>query len=298
MIGGEYQMIKSMTGFGRGEYAEDRLTFTVEIKSVNHRYNDVSVKIPRMFSMLEERVRKISAKYVNRGKVDIYISYDLYEQDIEVKIDEKLVQAYIKSLQIIKDKYGITDNISLGLLTKFPDVLKPERVEQDEEQAWAILEKALAIAFEKFMSMRQREGQHLMTDIEGKVDKIEKMVNDVENIGTDFLDYYKEKLLKRIQELTKSSVIDTERVLLEAAIMADKTCIDEELVRMHSHIKEFRKTINSEDTIGKKLDFIVQEMNREVNTMGSKAADAVITKIVVDIKYEIEKIREQIQNIE
>lgn len=291
-------MIRSMTGFGRGEYTQDNITFSVEIKSVNHRYSDLSVKIPRLFSSLEEKVREYAGERINRGKVDIYINYDLFEQDVEISIDNNLASAYIDSLNKLKEQFDIKDEISLSLVTRFPEILKPQKVEYDDDKVWIILKKPLSDAIDKLLDMRQCEGQRLYNNIIEKVDYIIVLVDKIHSIGYSFVDQYRERLIERLKGLTENINLDESRLLTEIAIYADKCCIDEELVRLDSHIKEFKKTIGQKNSIGKKLDFIVQEMNREANTIASKVTDINIINYVIEIKSEIEKIREQIQNIE
>ncbi len=291
-------MIRSMTGYGRGEYTENNITFSVEIRSVNHRYSDYSIRIPRLYSSFEEKVRAYITSKINRGKVDIYVNYDLFQQDVQIKIDQNLASAYIDSLHALRNQYDIKDDVSLALLARFPDILKPERIEQDEEQIWIILKNALEQATEMLIQMRHREGTRLFDDIMLKLGDVEKTLSIIEGCGHNYIQEYKMKLHDRIKDLTKDVVLDENRLMMEVAIFADKCCIDEELVRMKSHIKEFRSTIENSNSVGKRLDFIVQEMNREVNTIGSKAVDLNIINSVISIKSDIEKIREQIQNVE
>jgi uncharacterized protein (TIGR00255 family) len=292
------QMIKSMTGFGRGEASQDNISFSVDIKTVNHRYSDISVRMPRIVSALEEKVREYISSKLNRGKIDVYINYDSFGQDTKVKLDTNLAAAYVESLNTLKSQFEIKDDITLSLLTRFPDILKLDTEEQDLDTLWSILQQALEQAVTSLLEMRGREGERLRVDILQKLDNIKSIVDDIKLKSADLVDAYKNKLYEKIKELTKDIQLDENRLLTEVAIFADKSSIDEELVRLSSHIEEFKKTLSLNVSIGKKLDFIVQEMNREVNTIGSKSSDLGIVNNVIEIKTEIEKIREQVQNIE
>jgi len=291
-------MIKSMTGFGRGEASQNNITFTVDIKTVNHRYSDISVRMPRMVSALEEKVREYIGSKLNRGKIDIYINYDSFGQDTKVKLDTNLAAAYVDSLNTLKDQFGIKDEISLSLLTRFSDILKLDTEEQDIDFLWSILSSALEQAVNSLLEMRSREGERLRKDMVQKLDNIKGAVAQIKEKSADIVDVYKNKLYEKIKELTKDIQLDENRLLTEVAIFADKASIDEEIVRLGSHIEEFKKTLFINAPIGKKLDFIVQEMNREVNTIGSKSSDLGVVSSVIEMKTEIEKIREQVQNIE
>lgn len=291
-------MIRSMTGYGKGEYREDEVQFTVEIKSVNHRYSDLSIKMPRVISSLEGKIREFVSAYIGRGKVDIYINYDSFGQNVDVKIDTCLVKSYIECLSAIKNEFSIKENISLSLLTRFPDIIKVEKVEKEEDILWGVLKKALQKALKSFIEMKEREGERLFKDLCVKIIIIEDMIEDIDIISKDTVEIYKDKLYQRIKDLVGEISLDENRLMTEVAIIADKSSIDEELVRLKSHIFEFKKSIDGNVTSGRKLDFIIQEMNREINTIGSKAAELSIINNVVNIKTEIEKIREQVQNIE
>jgi uncharacterized protein (TIGR00255 family) len=291
-------MIKSMTGFGRGEASQDNITFSVDIKTVNHRYSDISVRMPRMVSALEEKVREYISSKLNRGKIDIYINYDSFGQDTKVKLDTNLASAYVDSLNILKQEFGIKDDINLSLLTRFPDILKLDTEEKDLDFLWGILSSALEQAVSSLVEMRVREGERLRKDMLQKLDNIKMTVDGIKAKSAELVDVYKNKLYDKIKELTKDIQLDENRLLTEVAIFADKASIDEEIVRLGSHIEEFKKTLSINASIGKKLDFIVQEMNREVNTIGSKSSDLGVVNNVIEIKTEIEKIREQVQNIE
>ncbi|MDF2590695.1 MAG: YicC-like protein [Clostridia bacterium] len=291
-------MIKSMTGFGRGEASQDNITFSVDIKTVNHRYSDISVRMPRMVSPLEEKVREYIGSKLNRGKIDVYINYDSFGQDTTVKLDTNLASAYVDSLKILKQQFDIRDDISLSLLTRFPDILKLDTEEKDLDFLWSILSSAIEQAVGSLVEMRSREGERLCKDMIEKLDIIKSTVDEIKAKSADLVDVYKNKLYDKIKEMTKDVQLDENRLLTEVAIYADKSSIDEEIVRLKSHIEEFKKTLNVSGTIGKKLDFIVQEMNREVNTIGSKSSDLGVVNSVIAMKTEIEKIREQVQNIE
>jgi len=291
-------MAYSMTGFGRGEYTEDNYSFIVDVRSVNHRYSDFSVRLPKSLLGLEDKIREYASSQIGRGKVDIFVNYDSFGQDVDIKIDTNLTKSYINCLKVIKDEFGINDDISLSLLTRFSDIFKVEKVEKEEDEIWNILKVALKMAFEELNNMKEREGQRLAEDIKIKLHDIRDIIDEIDNKADSIVKEYMVKLKERILELTQGVALDESRLMTEIAIMADKSSIDEEIVRLRSHVAEFEKTLDSKSSIGRKLDFIVQEMNREVNTIGSKATDIDIINNVVNLKTQIEKIREQIQNIE
>lgn len=291
-------MANSMTGFGRGEYAEDNYSFIVDVRSVNHRYSDFSVRLPKSLLGLEDKVREYASSQIGRGKVDIFVNYDSFGQDVDIKIDTNLTKSYINCLKVIKDEFGINDDISLSLLTRFSDIFKVEKVEKEEDEIWNILKIALEKAFEELHNMKEREGYRLSEDIKIKLYDIRNIIDEIDDKADSVVEEYMAKLRERISELTQGVAVDESRLITEIAIMADKSSIDEEIVRLRSHVAEFEKTLDSQSSIGRKLDFIVQEMNREVNTIGSKATDIDIINNVVNLKTQIEKIREQIQNIE
>ena len=291
-------LIKSMTGFGRGEFSQGGSTFSVDVRSVNHRYSDISVRMPRAMTALEEKVREFVGERISRGKVDVYINYSTFGQNSQVKLDTNLAKAYMDSLSTLKEMFNIRDEINLSLLTRFPDIMALETVEQDMDELWLILREALEIAFKSLVEMRQREGDRLKLDLLEKLSGVKGYVENIKEKSAGIVDEYKNKLYERIKELTKDIPIDENRILTEVAVFADKTSIDEELVRLGSHMEELRKALNFNGSVGKKLDFIIQEMNREVNTIGSKITDLAILNNVINIKTEIEKIREQVQNIE
>ncbi|AEV69314.1 YicC/YloC family endoribonuclease [Acetivibrio clariflavus] len=292
-------MIKSMTGFGRGKSQADGMECLVEIKTVNHRYSDIYIKIPRQIAFLEDKVREAISKSISRGKVDVFISFEDFSEDSKsILIDEGLAKTYISAVQQLRDKYDLQDDISVSLIAKFPDVLKVEKVEQDEEKIWKVLGEALNTAIESLVCMRQIEGEGLKNSILEKTDYIESIVKDIEIRAPEVVKEYKCRLENRIKEILDQQVVDENRLATEVAIFADRCSIDEELVRLKSHINQLRETLQTGQSVGRKLDFLIQEMNREINTIGSKANDLSISKLVVEIKSELEKIREQVQNIE
>lgn len=293
-------MVRSMTGFGRGTYAEHGKEFTVEIKSVNHRYVDFYIKLPRQIAFLEERVREVAAKSIFRGKADIFISFeDRSEDSRSVTLDEALAGAYIQAVEKLRDKYGLKDDLSLSFVSRFPDVLRIEKNEDDEEQLWGILSKALEAGVASLVQMREKEGHELKSSLLQKADYMEKIISQIANRSPGVVIEYKQKLENRIKELLNQQTIDENRIAMEVAIFADRCSIDEELVRLGSHLIQLRDILSiNKQPVGRKLDFLVQEINREINTIGSKSNDIEITKFVLELKSETEKIREQIQNME
>lgn len=292
-------MVKSMTGFGRGEFSQDGREFTVEIKTVNHRYSDIFVKMPRQIAFLEDRVRVQVGKAISRGKIDVFITYFNYSGDSKyVTFDEALAKTYISSVEALRDRYGLKDDISVSLISRFPDVLKVEQNEEDEEAVWSMLRIAVDNALSSLVTMRENEGEGLKRILLERADYIEGVIAGISKRAPEVPKDYKLKLEARIKELLQQQAADESRIAAEVAIFADRCCIDEELVRLASHIGQMREALSMNQPVGRKLDFLVQEMNREINTIGSKANDLSITKNVVEIKSEIEKVREQVQNIE
>jgi len=289
-----------MTGYGRGEASSDLYKFKIEIKAVNHRYNDILVKMPRHIAYLEESIKKIIKEKISRGKVDVYINLEyINESAIDVKVDIPLARSYKTALENLTRELNIDDNVRLNNILSISEVVRTERKELDEDLVWNILKLALDIALENIINMRVTEGLELKKDILLKLENIEKSVGSIEERSPNVVIEYKEKLRERINNLLEDNIVlDEERLSNEIVFFADKSSIDEELVRLSSHIKQFKDILNEEDSIGRKLDFLIQELNREINTIGSKANDIVITKYVVELKAELEKIREQIQNIE
>jgi len=292
-------MIRSMTGFGRGGAQGDGKEFLVEIKTVNHRYSDLFIKMPRQISFLEDKVREEISKIIFRGKIDVYITYnDFSENSKNVLLDESLVKAYLNALELLRDKYGIRDDIAISLISRLPDVMKVEVVEGDQEKLWQLLKAALDEALQSLVAMREAEGCELKNNLLEKADYMEKIIGEIALRAPEVVKEYKQKLENRIKELLDQQNIDENRIVMEAAIFAERCSIDEELTRLGSHISQMRETLGMDQPVGRKLDFLVQEMNREINTIGSKANDLSIARHVIELKSEVEKIREQVQNIE
>ena len=295
-------LIQSMTGYGKGECTLYNRKFTVEIKSVNHRYNDVNIKLPRVMNAYEDKMRAILSQNVSRGKTDVYVNYETFSQsDVKVALNESLASAYFDKLNELGKLYGLCETPSLTLLARFPDVLSVERNAESDEAAaemWEALESALHIAVANFSAMRSREGEALKADILKKCEGIQALVAGISERAPLVAAEYRDKLIARVSEALGETNIDEARLILEVTIFTDRACIDEELTRLASHLSQMTVILNESNPIGRKLDFLVQEMNREINTIGSKSNDITITRLVVDAKSEIEKIREQVQNIE
>ena len=293
-------MAISMTGFGRGEYKDDNYQFLVECKTINHKYADINIRLPRKLSFLEDKARILVKDYIKRGRVDLYIKLDLLgSEDVNLKFDEELATQYVSILKQIKDKFDLVDDISVMNIAKFPDVIKTEEKEDDEDKLWLMLKVALENALLKLKEMRSEEGKKLAEDIQNRCDLLKNYIEDIEKYSYNVVIDYKEKLKNRISDMLEDpSIIDESRLAQEVAIYADKSSITEEIVRFKSHIEQLKNTVVKNESIGRKIDFLIQEMNRETNTIGSKSSDLNITNLVVEIKSELEKIREQIQNIE
>lgn len=291
-------MIKSMTGYGRGNYENDGRIYTVEIKTINHRYNDVSVKLPRYLNFLEDNIRRYISKTINRGKVEVYISLEnMSDKGRNIKIDKVLAGTYINELRSLSSEYSIPDDITVMSLARMSDIIVVENDAQ-EELYWQELQEAMSIAIKNIDEARGIEGKRLAEDIEARLNKISEYVNIVEKASEKLLDEYKVKLKNRINELGANNIVDENRIGIEIVLFADKSSICEEVTRLKSHIESFKNMLKSEGPIGKKIDFLIQEMNRETNTIGSKANSIGITNYVIEMKNEIENIREQVQNIE
>ena len=292
-------MVKSMTGYGRASETLHMRGITIELKSVNHRFLDCNVKAPRALGFLEESIKSTVSSFVARGKVDVFITIDYSESDnTKVTLNESLLKNYLEVFSVLNKQYNISDAVSVGEIIRIPDMLT---IEKEEDDADELSEDVLAILKEALQShseMRVKEGERLVNDIVARLELIETLAHRVEERSPQCVTEYREKLEARMREVLESAMIEPQRILTEAAIFADKIAVDEETVRLHSHIAQFKEMLKSGGPIGRKLDFLVQELNREVNTIGSKANDLEITSIVVDIKAEIEKIREQVQNIE
>ena len=292
-------MIKSMTGYGKSEQTIDSLNVTVEIKSVNHRYFEFSARVPREYGFLEEKLKKYCNSLITRGKVECYVSVeDLEEREMEVNVNETLAAGYVKALKELSERFGLKDDISAVTLSRYPDVITLHKASEDEERIWNAVKTVAETAVSKFIEMRETEGSKLRGDILSRADYIIECVEFIEGRSPETVREYNEKLKQRMKELLGDAAVDEQRLLNEAAIYADKIAVVEETVRLRSHMSQLREFMNSSEAIGRKLDFLVQEINREANTIGSKAQDVDIAKKVIAIKAEVEKIREQVQNIE
>lgn len=292
-------MIKSMTGFGRAQAESDGYAITVEIKTVNHRYSDIFIRMPRHLTFMEERVRNEVLKKVSRGKIDVYITLEeTKDAPKNVVCDLELIKAYMEAFNLLKSQYGIKDDAGLSLFARIPDIFIVKKQETDEERLWSLLKPVLDDALNCVVLMREKEGKELKSDFIQKCSYIEHMIEEIAKRAPCVVDDYKNRLEARIKELVQLQNIDEYRIATEVAIFADRCSIDEEIVRLKSHIEQVRHTLDMCQPVGRKLDFLIQEMNREINTIGSKANDIFITRIVVDLKSEIEKLREQVQNIE
>ena len=292
-------MIKSMTGFGRCEVSEDDRKFTVEMKSVNHRYLDVNIKMPKKLNFFESAIRALLKDYIQRGKVDMFITYeDMTENNVSVKYNKDIAGEYYKYLQEMAEEFGLDNDIRVSSLSRYPEVLTMEEQAIDEEGIWKTLEKAIRGAAEGFVETRIKEGENLRDDLISKLDGMLSHVNFIQERSPQIIAEYKQKLEDKVKDLLADVKVDESRLLMEITIFADKICVDEETVRLRAHVDNMIKTLDSGENIGRKLDFIAQEMNREANTTLSKANDMELSNIAIDLKTEIEKIREQIQNIE
>ncbi len=291
-------MIKSMTGFGRGKYENEGRTYTIEIKAVNHKYSDISIKMPRFFNSLEDAIRKKISSVISRGKIDVYITFENYSaKGTNIRLNKELAKTYIDELKALAEETGIQNNINVMELAKFPEVLKLDEDSQ-EEIIGKELNIALEEALEKFIQMKEIEGAKLVEDIEKRIENVQTKVEEISNYSSNLIQEYIVRLEARVKELLNTDIVDENRLAQEIVIYSDKCSIEEELTRLRSHIAQFKRLLKETSPIGKKFDFLVQEMNRETNTIGSKANCLEITNRVIDIKTELENIREQIQNIE
>ncbi len=292
-------MIMSMTGFGRAELSVGTRDIIVEIKSVNHRYFEFSCRTTRGYSFLEDKLKKYVGSKVSRGKVDMYVSItETDDTSVEVELNKPLAKGYIDAMRAMADEYGISDDISVSTLSRFNDVFQISRPPADEDAVFADVKVAVDVALEHFLSMRRAEGEKLRADILSRSETIMSIVGEIEVRSPLTVQEYRERLYAKLKDVLQSNDIDDQRILTEAAIFADKVAVDEETVRLRSHFDQMKVFLDSSEPVGRKLDFIVQEMNREANTIGSKVNDSKLAHKVVDIKGEIEKIREQVQNIE
>ena len=292
-------MIKSMTGFGRFESVTDTCKISVEIKAVNHRYLDLGIKMPKKFNFFESAMRGLLKDYIQRGKVDVFVSYEDYtEEKVSLKYNSSLAAEYMANFAKMAEQFGIDNDVKVSMLARCPEVLSMEQVPEDEEQMWALLSDALKHAAESFVETRVREGENLKNDLISKLDIMLALVDFIETRSPKVLDEYRKKLEDKVKDMLQSTTIDESRILTEVTIFADKICVDEETVRLRSHIEGMKKELLKGGSVGRKLDFIAQEMNRESNTILSKSNDMEISDQAIILKTEIEKVREQIQNIE
>lgn len=292
-------MIKSMTGFGRCEISEANRKFTVEMKSVNHRYFDINIKMPKKLNFFEASIRATLKNYIQRGKVDLFITYeDLTENNVAIKYNKEVAAEYMKYFKQMAEDFSLDQDIRVSSLSRYPEVLVMEEQAIDEKGIWKSLEKAICGAAENFVETRVREGENLKNDLIDKLDCMLENVFFISKKSPQIVADYKKKLEDKVKDLLTDAKVDENRLLMEVTIFADKVCVDEEIVRLRSHIETTKATIIAGGSVGRKLDFIAQEMNREANTILSKASDLEISNKAIELKTEIEKVREQIQNIE
>ena len=292
-------MIKSMTGFGRAEYTDEKRKITVEIKAVNHRYLDCSIKMPKKLGFFEASIRTLLKDYIQRGKVDLYITYEDYTEDnFNLKYNHDMAKAYLTYLRQMSEEFGIEDDIRTSTLSRYPEVFSLEEANVDEDEIWSDLESVVREAASAFVESRIKEGDNLKKDLCEKLDKMLANVGEIEKRAPEIIEAYKRDLCAKVADLLADSKIDESRILGEVTLYADKICVDEEIVRLRSHIGTTKDILTEGGSVGRKLDFIAQEMNREANTILSKANDLITSDIAIELKTDIEKVREQIQNIE
>ena len=291
--------MKSMTGFGRAKLEKNNRIYSIEIKSVNHKYNDISIKMPRSFSYLEDKIKKEISKSVARGKIDVYVSFENYSQEgKQVIINQELVNEYMKQFKLLAEENNLRLDLPVTEITKLPDVLTLKETEEVEDVIENELLECLKEAINNFTNMREQEGNKIKEDLMARISKVEKEVEKISEYSTRLVEEYVVKLEQRIKELLKNNVVDEARLAMEVVIYADKCSVEEELTRLRSHIIQFKNILEETKPIGKKIDFLIQEMNRETNTTGSKSGSLEITNTVINMKTELEDIREQVQNIE
>ena len=293
-------MIRSMTGFGHGEVSNDKnQKVTVEMKSVNHRYCDISLKLPKKLAMFEANIRNIMKEYASRGKIDIYVSYeDLSETAVSLHYNQAMAEEYMQVFKKMQEDFNIETKITAEALAKYPEVVTIEEVQQDEEVWWELLEAALRQAAEKFVETRTIEGANLKRDLLGKLDQMAADVTFIEERSPQIIAEYRSKLEEKVKEFLEDSTIEENRIAAEVTLYADKIAVDEEIVRLQSHISSMTDVLESDESIGRKLDFMAQEMKREANTILSKSSDVDLADNAIELKTNVEKVREQIQNIE
>lgn len=292
-------MIKSMTGFGRCEVSDDYRKISVELKSVNHRYFDVNIKMPKKLNFFEAQIRTLLKEYIQRGKVDVYITYeDLSDTNVTVRYNQGIAKEYLNYLRQMAQEFQLEDDIRVSTLSRYPEVFSMEEQPMDETEIWSVLEKALRQALDQFVSARTAEGERLREDLTSKLNHMLSNVDKVEARAPQIVAGYRQKIEAKVAELLGDVQLDESRISSEIVLFADKICTDEETVRLRSHIRSMLDTLSLDEGIGRKLDFIAQEMNREANTILSKANDLETSAIAIELKTEIEKVREQIQNVE
>lgn len=292
-------MVSSMTGYGRAEETIRGHHVTVEIKSVNHRYFEFGCRTPRGYAFLDDKIKTYLQSRLSRGKVDVYVSVETLEDaPVEVLVNHSLAEGYVKALQEISERYALRNDLTAMGLSRYPDLFSVHKTPENEEEIWSAVSQVLAAATDRFLEMRRQEGERMKADVLGRASKIMELVAEIEQRSPESVSEYEKKLRQKIQEMLGDTQVDEQRLLTETAIFADKVAVAEETVRLRSHFEQMKAMLSSDEAVGRKLDFLVQEMNREANTIGSKCCDASIAYKVVDIKAEIEKIREQIQNIE
>ncbi len=292
-------MIKSMTGFGRCERVTEDYKIVIELKSVNHRYCDISIKMPKKLNAFEASIRTILKEYIGRGKVDVYISYEDYtDSNIQVRYNKDIAKGYVESLKNISEDFGFSPDLTAAMLSRYPEVISLEEQPVDEDKMFSRIDDALRVACTQFVESRVKEGINLKEDILAKLDFISECVDFIVKRSPEVVSEHREKITNKVKELLGNTQLDESVLATEITIYADKICVDEEMVRLKSHIKNMREVLDNEESVGRKLDFIAQELNREANTTLSKSSDIELSNKAIDLKTEIEKIREQIQNIE
>jgi len=292
-------MVRSMTGYGRVQQTRDVFNVLVEIKSVNHRFFEFNARVPRLYGYVEEKIKSFIQQYISRGKVDVFVVIEEIERaGAAISLNHQLAQSYITALGELQRKYDLDSDISVSTVARYTDIFTVLKSPDDEQRVWKALEPSVEQAVGECVKMREAEGERLRADIVGRAEYIYGLVEEVEDRSPETVSEYRAKLTARMKEILEDSKIDENRLLLEAAIYADKISVTEETVRLKSHLRQFEAMLGGGEQIGRKLDFLMQEMNREANTIGSKASDIEIAGVVVNIKAELEKIREQIQNIE
>lgn len=292
-------MLTSMTGYGRAQANILNKDITIEIKSVNHRFFDFNSRIPRIYGFLDEKLKSYLQKYINRGKIDVFVMIVNSDSEaVEVSLDRSLLSGYLKSLRAMQEEHNLIDDISVSTIARYNDIFIIKKNEENADLLWSAVKTVTDLALEGYLNMKKTEGEKLKDQMISSCEEIEKRVSQIDVRSPISVVEYRTKIEERIRELLSDVNFDENRLIMETAIFADRIAVNEEIVRLNSHISQFKSLLNTKDAIGKKLDFIIQEMNREINTIGSKANDIEITKNVVEVKYQIENIREQIQNIE